>query len=320
MQLDEELGLDILGDPHMGRVFKTGVPLHRLGDREELQRSALLSSLMNPKTNLHVCLGDLFDKFRVSNEVVLEVATMYESAATMNPDTTYIVMQGNHDNTRDTTKVSSFSIFERLLNGLPNIRVLTGNDLVIDNKLFIPWSPWKSAAESLQSYVEAGDQFDAIFVHWDTGDYGNEYAEHVLPIELARKITNTVVMGHQHKPSLKTISGLRVCTWGSMMPYAHGEEATPSMYLTQTVGMVENNLSGNADYYKDKCLRVVLDHDELPLAGINCLALSHKRTGQVTEVNLDVSVDEFNFQSVLKSTFEEFGVDAEITQEITQRI
>ena len=26
----------LIGDPHLGRVFKTGVPTHRLGDRERL--------------------------------------------------------------------------------------------------------------------------------------------------------------------------------------------------------------------------------------------------------------------------------------------
>jgi DNA repair exonuclease SbcCD nuclease subunit len=320
MTLDNELQISILGDPHMGRIFKTGVPLHRLGDRENQQLATLQESLNHPIYRHHVCLGDLFDKFRVSNEVVLQVATCYEVAAEMNPDVTYIILQGNHDNTRDDTKVSSFSIFQRLLAHIPNIKVLTGSDLVLNEMLFIPWSPWKTAEESLAHYVDAGRKFDAVFVHWDTGDYGNEDAEHVLPIKTVSQITNTVIMGHQHKPSLKTMGGVRVCTWGSMLPYAHGEEAEPDIYLTHTVGIVENNLEKDLNFYQDKCLRVLLESTEKPLAGIECLALTHKRVGQNTDIELDVSVDEFSLHSVLKQTFDEFGVPAEITQEISKQI
>lgn len=320
LTLAESLNIEILGDPHLGRIFKTGVPLDRLGDREALQMEDFLKSLMNPCYKTHVCLGDLFDKFRVSHEVLLATATAYEAAAERNPDTTYIIIQGNHDNSRDTEKVSSFSIFQRMVSHVDNIWVLTTNHLIRDDMLFIPWSPWHTARESLQTYVENQQKFKAVFVHWDIDDYGNEDATHVLPIDMLREITDTVVLGHYHKPSLKVVSGVKVCIWGSMQPYAHGEEEEPEMYLTHTVSEVENFLERDQSYYRNKCLRVLLDSDEKPLAGIDCLALTHKRSTSNTEIELEVSVDEFSLSSVLEATFAEFGVSPEITQEIKNQL
>ena len=320
MNIDKELGIDILGDPHMGRIFKTGVPLHRLGDREVMQMATLTKSLMSPTHKIHVCLGDLFDKSRVSNETVLSVATAYEAAATRNPDTTYIIMQGNHDNSRDVGKVSSFAIFQRMVSHIDNIWVLTTTHLVKDDMLFIPWSPWDTSRESLARHIENNSKYKAIFVHWDIDDYGNEDASHVLPLDLIKQLTNTVVLGHYHKPSLKESMGVRICIWGSMQPYAHGEEDTPDMYLTHDVETVNANLESDVYFYQDKCLRVLLGADEKPLAGIECLALTHKRVNEDREIELDVSVDEFSLDSVLTQTFEEFGVTSEITTEIKNQL
>lgn len=323
ISLSTDLQIDILGDPHLGRVFKTGVPLHRMGEREAEQFKQFARDLIQSSHDTHVCLGDLFDKFRVSNEVVLATATAYEEAARLNPGTTYIVLQGNHDSSRDNEKVSSFSIFERIVSKVPNIKVLVDIPLVHKGMLFMPWTPFQSSQESVDEALKLkiSSNFKVVFAHWDIDDYGNEDATHVLPIESLKKITDLVVMGHFHKSSDSVIKGLRVVTWGSMQPYAHGEEATPSLYLSHTVSQVEENLGSDENFYSKNCLRILLDQGEKPLAGIECRALTHKRLDAPDSVqDLDVSVDEFSLESVFKSTFEEMGVEPSLANQLFTKI
>lgn len=323
-EIQEDLDITILGDPHLGKIFKTGVPLHRLGERERLQFLQFSKNLNAVNTKTHVCLGDLFDKFRVSNEVVLATATAYEVAALLQPTVNFIVLQGNHDNSRDNEKVSSFSIFERMVSSLPNVHVLTGSPMVLDSKLFIPWTPFDTAKQAVENYLSSvtdeGEHFEAVFAHWDIDDYGNEDASHVLPAELLHSITNLVILGHYHKPSVTFRSGLKVVTWGSMQPYAHGEDLEGDFYVTHTKDTAELNLFDDVDFYKDKCLRVLLNQHEQPVAGVECLALTHKRLDLPDVEQLEVNVDEFSLQSVFKNTLNELGVSNEITTELYNKI
>ena len=101
-----------IGDPHLGRVFRTGVPAHRVGEREEGQYAAL-RRLLNPTDPLitHiVIMGDLFDKFVVSPTVVLKAVELLQEASNTNPNVEYYVIPGNHDMTKDTSKKSSYEL------------------------------------------------------------------------------------------------------------------------------------------------------------------------------------------------------------------
>lgn len=318
--LNQLLDIDILGDPHLGRIFKTGVPLHRLGDRDKYQFETFKQSLNLVTKPLHVCLGDLFDKFRVSNEIVLATAEAYIQAALNNKQTTYIVLQGNHDSSKDNEKVSSFQIFKRMVSYVPNIRVLDSKPEVFHNKLFVPWVPFLSAEEITNTVSQPEKRFDAVFAHWDIDNYGNEEAKYTLPEGPLSKLTNLVVLGHYHKPSETLRGSLRVITWGSMQPFAHGECPTGELYTTETKEAVELVLESNPDYYKHKCLRVLLDADQTPLAGIDCYALTHKRNDLEGIDRLDVEVDNFSLESVFKKTFEDLGVSDEITLELFNKI
>jgi hypothetical protein len=63
-------GSKIVGDPHLGKVFLNGVPLARRGERERLQRQAFLQALNPQGARLHIILGDLFDRPKVSFETI----------------------------------------------------------------------------------------------------------------------------------------------------------------------------------------------------------------------------------------------------------
>ena len=73
----------LLGDPHLGRKFVTGVPLDRRGDREKMQMEQFEDEVIGipPGRHFHVCMGDLFDKHTVDNKWVDFAYETYRQAA-----------------------------------------------------------------------------------------------------------------------------------------------------------------------------------------------------------------------------------------------
>lgn len=163
---------ELLGDPHFGRSFKNGTPFHRLGDREKMQRRDFKASL-DHDADAHVCMGDLFDKPKVPNEIVAQVADDYVLAARQSTRP-FFCLTGNHDDSRDTGVVSSFQLFTRMVDnditvvrGEPRRHLIEGTLGDIVQVIFIPWHPLVTAAEMVEQHAELIRGSDAVFGHWD---------------------------------------------------------------------------------------------------------------------------------------------------------
>ena len=52
----------LIGDPHLGRVFKTGVPTHRIGERETDVTLDFTQQVSSSDNTPIIVMGDLFDK------------------------------------------------------------------------------------------------------------------------------------------------------------------------------------------------------------------------------------------------------------------
>src|SRR5689334_1109340 len=114
-----------LGDPHLGKRFIEGVPLHRRGEREVQQWVEFDRSLNDVNgASYHVMMGDLFDNFSVDETTVLRAAEHYVSAAARHRGTHYYILRGNHDAVRDADKKSSFDVFHALVATEENITVV----------------------------------------------------------------------------------------------------------------------------------------------------------------------------------------------------
>lgn len=303
--------VEVLGDPHLGRVFKNGVPLHRRGEREESQWQDLQASLDDVAgADIHVCMGDLFDSFVVPPEIVLQAANLYWNAAEEHPDVTYFVLRGNHDGSRDSDRASSFDLFAALMADQPNIRVIRQFPTVWNDLLFVPWHPFDTAEQMVRWALDLyGDMtpFSAVFGHWEIDSFGGA-DENLLPYDLLKEHTDTVVTGHIHEAQEFKRKGLDIIVTGSMQPYAHGEG---DLYVTKTL---EEVLAADPEDFKDVCLRVILEPGE-ELPDIDCLQLTAKRVaGPVEEVE-EVEIEKFDFRRVFHSTFERIGVDGETTAE-----
>lgn len=295
-----------LGDPHLGRSFKTGTPLHRVGDREAMVWQQFRNDLLDVKAPLHINLGDIFDKFVVAPEIVIEAAIAYRAAAEAQPDVTFVVLQGNHDVSKDLTKQSSFEIFEMLVREIPNIIVVNNEPVVIGNYGFVPYLPFATAVDQIR---QLPDGLDRVFTHFDFVDWGGD---HVLPTALlAEKNILHVTNGHDHTPRVEKRHGVTVTMHGSMQPYTHAEDAEGRLYRTVTLdelaGMDCTNLN----------IRVLLAEGETLPADLDCLSLTAKRaaageaeavdTTEFESIDLGVELAALLPESIRAEVMEVFG-------------
>lgn len=276
------LEVDWLGDPHLGRKFETGVPLHRRGEREYMQRQKFIDSIMSTTADVHVCLGDLFDKFIVPPEVVLFAAATYMQAAEQNPNTIFVVLRGNHDVSRNVDKASSWDLFYALVEPHGNIWAVDEHPVQMENMLFVPYDPFH------YDYLDfhLNDEIDTVFGHFDLVDFGGH---NVAPIELfARYGVKTLINGHDHLAREFDRHGVHIVVTGSMEPFTHAEDPTGDLYVTVTLDEL-----AKLDV-RNKNVRVLLKDGETLPDDLDCLSLVAKRVA----LDEDRTVDTTEFDSL----------------------
>lgn len=289
--------IEYLGDPHLGRKFETGVPLHRRGERERNQLAKFRDSLMQTRAEVHVCMGDLFDKFIVPPEVVLFAAATYMEAASINGNTMYVVLRGNHDVSRNTDKASSWDLFCALVDSHPNIWAVDDTPVVMENMIFIPYDPFNY--DDLEEHIAEG--VDTAFGHFDIVDFGGH---NVAPTELlARHGIKTLINGHDHLPRELDRHGVRVVVTGSMEPFTHAEDPEGQLYVTLSL----EELDG-ADV-RQKNVRVLLREGETLPEDLDCLSLTAKRIAVEEDRVVDTTeFDSLDLDDMLAQTLEGLSI------------
>jgi DNA repair exonuclease SbcCD nuclease subunit len=275
-----------LGDPHLGKQFLNGVPLHRRGEREKSQWFDFIGSLAED-CDLHVCMGDIFDKKIVPYEVILEAAQAYKDAAYLN-SAQFIVIRGNHDASKDSLDKSAYDIFAAILEGTKNVHVLQNDPVCIEGHLFIPWQPHRPAAD-----LVPGGNYSAVYGHWDVIDFGNENPN-LIPINRLKDITGLVVTGHDH--NARTLFDGLVHVTGSMQPYSFAEDAEGELYVTLNLDELEGR------DLRDRCVRVVLRPGESVPDDLDCLQLTVKK---LTEDQVEqVELGQFDMKAIFDQAME----------------
>lgn len=342
-----------LGDVHAGRQFINDVPVHRRGEREREVLNQLKKELLVPVgTELHVQVGDLFDKFKIDNETMVEVADAYIAAAKVQPNTEFILYPGNHDLSRDADKISSFQVFARLVSGIPNIKVLF-NPTVIQLSMgdegiykyfgFLPWHPFKSSDELAQELVDQYeklkalidtkgltradglvvhypmDGMEAVFCHCDTEDFSGE-GRNVVPTKVLEGFTKVLVTGHVHTKDMFMRDGMTVAVTGSMQPYSHGEDPMGERYLTMTLEQMNAVMNRNAEFLRDKYVRLKLAPTEEVTDIPDCMGFKivsiDAPDGDEHDENIEVSFEEFNTRALFAQALTNAGVSEDITKEV----
>ncbi|WMC09573.1 metallophosphoesterase [Oceanimonas pelagia] len=325
MQHPQLPGVVLLGDPHLGKAFKTGTPPHRMGDRDKIQFDTFKQSLLTipDNTHLHVCMGDLFDRPHVPESLVLRVYRTYKQACAGHPDTTFVLIEGNHDASRDASKASSFDVLAHLLDGIPNMVVVQTDPQIVASAgqeyLFVPWVLGKDA-EEVVAHLPSGCPFAAVFGHWDLDNFKGAEDLNVLPYETLSKVTDVVVTGHIHIAENRTYGDMLVIGTGSMLPCSHAEDPLEELYVTRSRKTVLAALEEKPDVYFNHHLRVELEPHEDPLAGIDCLSLTHKRVAAEGLEDVTTQVDDFDLKTIFFDVMAEEGVTPDLTDELWKQL
>ena len=279
-----------IGDPHLGRRFERGVPLHRRGHREALQLAQFRNELNAPNVDRVVVMGDLFDHPHVGFHVVLSA---YEAMAASVND--IILLTGNHDEPRNLKVVSAIDVMAELLAPLEHVHVVRRNAVQIGNVAVFPWD-WTSTAEEQVAQFVQTDEIHTIAGHWDMMSFGGDDS-HIAPTKALSKFGAPIYSGHYHIPGDYEIDGHIVHCTGSMQPYSHGEDPEGALYVTLTLDELEDQDLSN------KCVRVLLkEGEELP-TDLDCLALTSKRVSHQQEER-DIQLDTFSWKDILDQALE----------------
>lgn len=297
----------LLGDPHLGKSFKSGVPYNRLGERECMVMEQFQDELNDVEdASYHVCMGDLFDKRIVAPEIVLFAYQCYVAATSKNSNTTYIILLGNHDASRDQERASSFDLFAALVAPIRNIEVVKDAPLVMNDFGFFPWHPFTPARE----IVESIDQpLKAAFGHWDKDDFGQNNPN-LIPTNALSKLTRLAISGHIHIPEEFERNGVKVIMTGSMQPYNFAEASNKKLYITLTLDEIKDQ------DFSNKCVRIRLrSGEELP-TNLDCLQLVGKSFAEDKKQSIEVEFGEFDMRKIFEDVCSEEGVKDEIMKEV----
>lgn len=334
-----------IGDVHLGRVFKTGVPNHRLGEREEMVWRHFEKELDHPAP-YKLILGDLFDTFIVSPTVVLRAYDLIRKATLK---ARIIILRGNHDASRDTDQRSSFDVLMELCGGREDVTFVTGfHPLRLTNGwscILFGWHPFVTTQQMATTAIEQskGLRYQAAFGHWDTQSYGGE-DHNLIPIPELTNLLDTagvIFTGHEHRPSMKELGGRQVRIVGSMQPYSHGEELNRSdeemrnLYQTLRAEQVHAALDKDELVFQHINVRILVAPGQVFDRDFDCLSCTFKQAKEDEEGQLQAtttedilaeidSLDGFDIKSLLPALLEKHKVSdtmqASIIESISEKL
>ncbi|WP_273288253.1 metallophosphoesterase [Methylorubrum populi] len=315
-----------LGDPHLGRRFTKGIPIEMRGQRERLVREDFVRQLDPKGAEIHVCMGDLFDKPQVAYADTLFAIQAYRTAAEAHPNTRFYIIQGNHDASRDLTEVAAWDVFCDAMRSVPNVHPVTGA-VVNRDYMLLAWHPTRSAVEQLAEAKVlmgmSGHRPKLAFGHWDI-DPRSAHHNLIPTKELAELGITHAYTGHVHLPSTFKRDGVHVEVVGSMQPYAQGEDGGQSdhiRYETVTLERLQEILEVAPQALSNACVRLQLAPGEqfdgdVPL----CRSWDVQRLRLVDEETpADISMEGFDTTAVAREALDAHEIIPAVRQKIDAR-
>ena len=289
-----------IGDTHIGKKFKTGVPLDRLGEREELIFKAFEQQLKPETSNVNFIIhqGDLFDKPTISYTDLMRTTELIKEAALVYHQTMYVFIAGNHDLHRDTEKWSAFEIAKSILSPLRNVLFVVKEPVKLGDFLFVPYSFTQTPLEQVANY-----EAEIMFGHLDEP----------FPYEVIKKFEK-VYTGHIHTPRVEG----NVVVTGSILPMSFAED--PEARLYKTFSSLEELRNTPSEQLKDLCIRVNLkDGEEIP-HDINCRQMISMRDSELDPEGgeLEVGMEGLDMEVLLHEALDPTGLFNEIYEKYLQ--
>lgn len=298
----------LIGDPHLGRRFETGVPLHRRGEREAGQLVRFREELVT-SCDINIMVGDLFDHPQVALSIILEAAEAYLAAADAMPDTAFYAMAGNHDRSRQLGSIGAWEVFARLIKGQRKNLFVVDTPGKVETIAFFPWQWGVTAAEQVEARFPKSDgEIDLAVGHWDLHSFGGN-DDHLAPTALLHERfprVRELVSGHYHLEGNWPVGDHDVRCTGSLEPYSHAEDPDGELYVTLTLAEAA---AADPDDLHGKHVRVLL-HEGEELPELDCLALTGKRVTADDETeSVAEKLGAFDWQAILDECLKDVPQD-----------
>lgn len=305
--------MKIIGDPHIGREFKSNVPLDRRGEREEMMLAELDKQLFAPD-DLIVIIGDLFDHWHIKFKYLDETLALFLEWQHRNPDKHLVILQGNHDYSPAGGVKGAFDVLELALLPYYNIHVVRRPETVC-GVVFFPWEWGRSALEQLNDITL---WTDTAIGHWDLVDYGGDTAHLCPAVDLKAHGVERIISGHWHVAGDYDVDGVSVWCSGSMQPMTHAEDPEGKMYVTLSA---EDYANADGEDFRDKYVRVLVGKGEDISPPPTCLGFKMQTKGSEEQQEAErVSLGEFDIQNILDKHLKAKSVPEDISKEIKEHL
>lgn len=292
-----------IGDLHLGRKFNSR--LDRRGQYEDRQYYEF-EQLMNVRADYTVLMGDVFDKRRVDEVDILRTFEVISEGVFSGRN--LIILRGNHDDTKNVREKSSFDILTALCLDIAEIQIVK-DTLQLEKVAFCGWCFDKTLTEQIMSGTVK--EVEHIFTHRDTVDYGSN-ASNIIDFDfLARNGIKTVINGHEHKPSRKTIAGIEYIGTGSLLPYSHAEhsdEEKGDVYITfKNLEDLKKAIEDGS--LLEKHVRLYVEDPSL-VPEFDSLSIQINKVNVLEEVEV-VQIEEYSLKGLFKATAMENKMETE---------
>lgn len=310
LNIAPNLVIQTIGDPHLGKTFKTGVPSSKLGARETLvikEFETLMFPTESSSVTHVVIMGDLFDKYIVSPNIVMIAYDLFIKASEQYPHIEYYLIPGNHDFSRDVSKKSSYCLLYLMLQGLSNIHIVYDKYLhvVVDDEHSLFFDSYdafhKEREESYYTYPFQRNFKMISFGHWDSikNEFGSYYPhKHIVDF------SSTIVSGHIHTPEQFESEGVEYIYTGSLQPYSHAEDPLNQFYTTIKYDLLESyfekELQDSLDKLSSKNVRISCYPGYVLPYELNCLSLTYYN-------NLVYEVEDSGSDEIVSKTITDFS-------------
>lgn len=298
-------GVQYIGDPHMGRQFSNISPEKQAWFSE--QQWGTLKRFFDEQDKPIVVVGDLFDKFTVSDAIKARLLDLLSK--TKGEHEIYILM-GNHDSSKNTALVSSFDLVKSVVDSwdLPHLYMLKEPMRMIHDRtiLLVPWSPTKTVTEMIgfQGMIERAP--DTVVCHLDRLSYGDHESRNMVPFEqLEYHKVSKVINGHEHTPYQGFYGGISYHGTGSMLPYSHAEDPERNWFRTMTVEQVNQ---ASIEELTDKFIRITgedfteLDQNKL----MGAVTVTYKKLDSTSQ-EPEFSVESRSTAAIIKEVATQLG-------------
>lgn len=309
-------GVQYIGDPHMGRQFSNISPEKQAWFSERQWET--LREFFDNQTMPIVIVGDLFDKFTVSDAIKARLLDLLSK--TKGEHEIYILM-GNHDSSKNTALVSSFDLVKSVVDSwdLPHLYMLKEPMRMLHDPtiLLVPWSATQTLSEYYPTMVQQYPK--TVVTHLDRLSYGDHESRNMIPFEsLELWGAKQVINGHEHTPYQGFYGSISYHGTGSMLPYSHAEDPEGTWFRTLTVEQA--NQADVADL-TDKFIRITGDDfsnlDQAKLIG--ALTVSYKKVESVSD-EPEFTVESRSTAAIIKEVAAQLGTPDPIRDKVISEL